>query len=82
MPRSPHIDPRSDHLSFQADSLEEVQATLQACGMPFVRQEVFEDGVHVSQLFVRDPDGYTIEVCCVERAQGWQQGLAEMPPQA
>ena len=60
--RSSHIDPKSDHLSFQADSLEDVAAQLAACGVPFVRQMVVEDGIAVTQLFFADPDRNMIEV--------------------
>lgn len=63
VPRSKHIDPKSDHLSFQADSLEEVEVQLRALGIPFVRQVVVEDGIEMSQLFFHDCDNNMIEVC-------------------
>eukprot|EP00798_Chlamydomonas_sp_ICE-L_P016653 gene16653-22904_t len=57
------IDPRSDHLSFQSDSLDEVEGRLRSAGIPFVRQTVFEDGLQVQQIFFHDPDGAMLEVC-------------------
>ncbi|PRW32522.1 metallothiol transferase isoform A [Chlorella sorokiniana] len=63
VPRSSEIDPKSDHLSFQADSLEEVAAELERRGVPFVRQTVAEGGMLVGQLFFHDPDNSMIEVC-------------------
>ncbi|KAL4452469.1 hypothetical protein ABPG75_008131 [Micractinium tetrahymenae] len=63
VPRSSCIDPKSDHLSFQADSLEEVEAQLVRRGIPFVRQAVVEEGIEVQQLFFHDPDNNMIEVC-------------------
>ncbi|KAI7838098.1 hypothetical protein COHA_008106 [Chlorella ohadii] len=61
VPRSSEIDPKSDHLSFQADSLEEVAAELERRGVPFVRQTVTEGGMQVGQLFFHDPDNSMIE---------------------
>ncbi|PRW57501.1 metallothiol transferase [Chlorella sorokiniana] len=63
VPRSSVIDPKTDHLSFQADSLDGVQAALRSRGIPFVRQEVVEGGMLVEQLFFHDPDNNMIEVC-------------------
>lgn len=63
VPRSSKIDPKADHLSFQADSLVEVEAALRRLGIPFERQQVVEDGIQVQQLFFHDPCNNMIEVC-------------------
>ncbi|KAI3438299.1 hypothetical protein D9Q98_000733 [Chlorella vulgaris] len=63
VPRSKQIDPKSDHLSFQADSLDEVEAQLRARGVPYCRQTVVEDGLEVNQCFFLDCDNNMIEVC-------------------
>lgn len=46
------IDPKSDHLSF-VGAVDEVQAALASRGIPYVREEVFEGGQHVSQVRLR-----------------------------
>lgn len=62
-PRSSIIDPKADHLSFQAESLQVVEERLQAGGIPFVKQTVTEDGLRVHQVFIHDPDQHMIEIC-------------------
>jgi catechol 2,3-dioxygenase-like lactoylglutathione lyase family enzyme len=62
VPRSTRIDPRSDHLSFQTDALQEVEEQLRLRGIPFLRQTVVEDGVEVQQIFCHDADNNMIEV--------------------
>ncbi|GAB4818737.1 hypothetical protein N2152v2_005783 [Parachlorella kessleri] len=54
------IDPKADHLSFQADSLEDVQQRLEELGIAYVKQVILEGGV---QVFFHDPDNNMIEVC-------------------
>lgn len=61
VPRPAVIDPKSDHLSFQADCLDGVQAALQSRGITYVRQQVVEGGIRVEQLFILDPDHNMIE---------------------
>lgn len=60
------IDPRADHLSFQAESLELVEERLLEHGLPYVKQTVVEGGVRVHQVFIHDPDGSMIEICNCE----------------
>lgn len=57
------INPRGDHLSFQADDLADVQARLAAAAIPAAREAVTEAGLVVTQLFFHDPDRNMIEVC-------------------
>lgn len=63
VPRESRIDPKSDHLSFQADSLDDVEEQLVRRSIPYVRQKVVEGGLEVQQLFFHDPDNNMIEVC-------------------
>lgn len=63
MPRPTAIDPRGDHLSFQADDLASVAVALTDLGIPWVREAVVEGGVVVTQIFFKDPDCNMIEVC-------------------
>lgn len=60
------IDPRADHLSFQADSLELVEERLQEHGTPYLKQTVVEGGFRVHQVFIHDPDGSMVEICNCE----------------
>lgn len=53
------LPPHPSSQTLQADSLDEVQAQLASRGIPFVRQEVVEGGLHVSQLFF-----HGARVCC------------------
>mmetsp|Transcript_27675 Transcript_27675/g.70485 ORF Transcript_27675/g.70485 Transcript_27675/m.70485 type:complete len:216 (-) Transcript_27675:1062-1709(-) len=67
LPRSTTIVPKSDHLSFQAEGgLDEMEARLTGMGLPFVKQQVTEGAVRVTQLFVHDPDNNMIELCNCE----------------
>eukprot|EP00897_Mesotaenium_endlicherianum_P009665 jgi/Mesen1/8727/ME000052S08149 len=60
------INPRNDHLSFQCDSLAHVEAALEAHGIKYVKQQVFEGGIVVNQIFFHDPDDNMIEICNCE----------------
>ncbi|CAK0785276.1 hypothetical protein CVIRNUC_008482 [Coccomyxa viridis] len=57
------INPSDDHTSFQSNSLPEVESTLQRHGIPFVKCQVVENGIRVTQIFIHDPDNNMIEVC-------------------
>lgn len=63
IPRSSKIEPKSDHLSFQVDSLEDVAQQLNELGLEFVKTTIEEGGVMVTQLFFHDPDNNMIEIC-------------------
>jgi lactoylglutathione lyase len=59
--------PGLHHLSFQVDSLEEVeaaQARLKALGAPFVYDDIVthSEGGSSSAIFFRDPDGIRLEI--------------------
>lgn len=49
-----------DHIGFEAHDLEATAATLEARGVPYRKAVVPRDGS--TQLFVRDPNGVTIEL--------------------
>ena len=49
-----------DHVAFEADGLETMRRTLGEAGVPFREAVVPRDGI--VQIFVRDPDGLTIEL--------------------
>lgn len=57
------IDPKADHLSFQCDSLAEVESRLKALDIEYAQTAVVEEGVRVTQIFFHDPDNNMIEVC-------------------
>ncbi|KXZ55650.1 hypothetical protein GPECTOR_2g1200 [Gonium pectorale] len=61
--RPSKVVPKSCHLSFQASSLEEVESSLEAWGIDYVKNVFVEDGIQVGQLFFHDPDNNMIEVC-------------------
>ncbi len=56
----PNIDPRGNHTAFEVKSAAEVQARLDAAGIPY-RANLLR-GTAITQIFFRDPDGYQIEV--------------------
>lgn len=60
------INPRANHISFQADDLQEVERRLKVHGIPYVKQDVKEDGITVKQVFFHDPDDNMIEICNCE----------------
>ena len=49
-----------DHVAFRATDLEATRRALKAAGLPFREALVPRDGT--VQLFVRDPDGITVEL--------------------
>ncbi|KAK9828528.1 hypothetical protein WJX72_000603 [[Myrmecia] bisecta] len=61
--RQQHIDPKADHLSFQCDSLQEVEQSLKRLGISCVKASVEEAGITVQQIFFHDPDHNMIEIC-------------------
>jgi catechol 2,3-dioxygenase-like lactoylglutathione lyase family enzyme len=58
----PHHDGSGnvDHLAFDADDLEGTRRALTGAGLPFREAVVPRDGT--TQIFVRDPDGVTVEL--------------------
>jgi len=63
-PRSSTIDPKADHVSFETEDLDAVEAMLKRKGIEYMRQSIIEeDGIRVSQIFFHDPENNMIEVC-------------------
>lgn len=63
--RSRNCDPGNTHLAFVVDDLDSVYARLAAQGVEFVSPPITIDaGVNVGAkgLYLRDPDGFTIEL--------------------
>ncbi|CAM8888887.1 unnamed protein product [Rhodiola kirilowii] len=64
MPEINHkINPKDNHISFQCESMVNVEKKLKEMEIEYVRSRVEEGGVYVDQLFFHDPDGMTIEIC-------------------
>lgn len=63
VPRASRINPQADHLSFQSDSLVEVERRLAEAGITYEKGWVEEGGVRISQVFFHDPDNHMIEIC-------------------
>ncbi|KAF8106991.1 hypothetical protein N665_0129s0060 [Sinapis alba] len=57
------INPKDNHISFQCESMEEVEKNLKQMEIEYVRAVVEEGGIQVDQLFFHDPDGFMIEIC-------------------
>ena len=54
--RAPSLNPLSAHIAFEIDSYERVEAELREAGI-----DMQALGTRAGQIFVRDPDGNTIE---------------------
>lgn len=63
VPRSVEINPKSDHMSFQCESLAEVESRLKQRNVKYVRDQVEDSGIKVTQIFFHDPDHNMIEIC-------------------
>lgn len=62
-PRSEEINTKADHLSFQSDSLTDVEERLNKLGIKWKQATVVEGGIKISQLFFHDPDNNMVEIC-------------------
>ena len=62
---SPSLTPLAAHIAFEIDNYERVEAELQAAGI-----ELQAAGSRAGQIFVRDPDGNTIEFIDPSRQPG------------
>ncbi|MCH2185004.1 VOC family protein [Myxococcota bacterium] len=62
---SPALTPLAAHIAFEIDNYERVEAELQAVGI-----ELQAAGGRAGQIFVRDPDGNTIEFIDPSRQPG------------
>ncbi|KAL8138681.1 hypothetical protein V2J09_004682 [Rumex salicifolius] len=63
LPKKEEIDPKSNHISFQCESMGAVQDKLEEMGIKYKRAQVKEGGINIDQLFFHDPDGFMIEIC-------------------
>ncbi|OIV99923.1 hypothetical protein TanjilG_26261 [Lupinus angustifolius] len=63
MPKNVHINPKDNHISFQCESIAEVERRLKQMNINYVKNKVEENGINVDQLFFHDPDGWMIEIC-------------------
>ncbi|GMH04504.1 hypothetical protein Nepgr_006344 [Nepenthes gracilis] len=57
------INPKDNHISFQCESVANVEKKLKEMKMEYVKSRVEEGGIAVDQLFFHDPDGLMIEIC-------------------
>lgn len=57
---SREINTRENHVAFACPDLDAVEETLRAQAMPYKRNVV--PGRKTNQIFVRDPDGWLIEI--------------------
>ena len=62
---SPSLTPLAAHIAFEIDDYERVEAELRAAGI-----ELLAAGSRAGQIFVRDPDGNTIEFIDPSRQPG------------
>ncbi|XP_059433345.1 glyoxylase I 4-like [Corylus avellana] len=63
MPKITHINPKDNHISFQCESMANVEKKLKEMKIEYVKNRVEEGGIYVDQLFFHDPDGTMIEIC-------------------
>ena len=63
--RAPVLNPLAAHIAFEIDSYERVEAELQEAGI-----DMQALGTRAGQIFVRDPDGNTIEFIEPARNRG------------
>ncbi|GAB4832878.1 Glyoxylase I 4 [Ancistrocladus abbreviatus] len=57
------INPKDNHISFQCESVANVEKKLKELKIKYVKSRVVEGGIVVDQLFFHDPDGLMIEIC-------------------
>ncbi|KAL8152547.1 hypothetical protein V2J09_010307 [Rumex salicifolius] len=63
MPPLHRINPKDNHISFQCESMGNVEDMLEKMKVEFVKSRVMEGGIRVDQIFFHDPDGMMIEIC-------------------
>ncbi|KAL8152546.1 hypothetical protein V2J09_010306 [Rumex salicifolius] len=63
MPPISKINPKDNHISFQCESMGNVEDMLKNMNVEYVKSRVEEGGIGVDQIFFHDPDGMMIEVC-------------------
>ncbi|XP_072980394.1 glyoxylase I 4-like [Typha angustifolia] len=57
------INPKDNHISFQCESMANLEKKLKEMAMPYIKQHLEEGGINVDQVFFHDPDGFMIEIC-------------------
>jgi catechol 2,3-dioxygenase-like lactoylglutathione lyase family enzyme len=68
-PAAPSDGSSLDHFAFDISDYEEVLLRVKGAGLPF--RETLTPGTSVRQIFVRDPNGVTVELNCKgERPRG------------
>ncbi|KAF7010207.1 hypothetical protein CFC21_024653 [Triticum aestivum] len=65
-PRSPAINPKGNHISFQCTDMALTKARLRGMNLDVVTTRVWDGETTVEQLFFHDPDGNVIEICNCE----------------
>jgi len=65
--RCKEINPKADHVSFQAEDLQNVEIQLQKFNIEYVKQRVVEGEYIVTQIFFHDPDRNMVEICDCHR---------------
>ncbi|GMH30705.1 hypothetical protein Nepgr_032548 [Nepenthes gracilis] len=63
MPPISEINPKDNHISFQCESMANVEKRLKEINIEYVKGRVEEGGIAVDQIFFHDPDGLMIEIC-------------------
>ncbi|KAL8152550.1 hypothetical protein V2J09_010310 [Rumex salicifolius] len=63
MPLINKINPKDNHISFQCESMGNVEDMLKNMNVEYVKSRMEEGGIGVDQIFFRDPDGMIIEIC-------------------
>lgn len=61
--KSPKIDPKDNHISFQVSDTRIARRILEEKKIKYVSGAVREGEVEVVQLFFHDPDHNMIEIC-------------------
>ncbi|KAK4424906.1 hypothetical protein Salat_1684200 [Sesamum alatum] len=61
------LDPMDNHISFECESMEEMEKKLKESDIKYMKRTVGEeDGAPIDQLFFNDPDGFMVEICNCE----------------
>ncbi|KAL0456149.1 UNVERIFIED_CONTAM: hypothetical protein Slati_0954100 [Sesamum latifolium] len=61
------LDPMDNHISFQCESMEEMEEKLKDMDVKYMKRTVGEEeGAAIDQLFFNDPDGFMVEICNCE----------------
>ena len=61
-------DPRGMHWALEIDSVEDWENFLDSIGVPYTPRRTRPDGAY--QIYVKDPDGYFVELCQLPGGSG------------